>query len=445
MRLMPPPKVNGSPTKLLFLEALTSDIEPIDAINDLVDNSIDAARRYRPDAKFEGLEVRISFDHDRFQIEDNCGGIDLKTAQKVLFSLGRPSGYTPTPGLIGRFGIGMKRDLFMMGDEIVVESTTKDSRFRIAIDLVKWAARPKDWDFSFSRYQKHLRNGINRIKTRITVSKLRKTVSHEFSLPAFKEALISALQKRQKQALQHKLSIFIGKTRLTSQPYKLKYLTDHIEPAYFNREFDGTGDLLTVKVIAGVEESKPTEAGWYVSCNGRFVLVADQSSKTVWGEEGKISVPKMHHQFSRFRGFVFFECANVVRLPWNSTKTGLNTDSDVYREVKQVMVSATRPVIDFLNKLDAEKELDDRPLERAVDKAEPRQVAALLETLQVNTNFKYLGLKGDFDPNQAIRISYAKPLGEVQRVRKRLGVDTNRDAGSLTFEYYLNHELRKHG
>jgi hypothetical protein len=438
------PKVVGSPTKSLFLQALTSDIDLADAVSDLVDNSVDAARRYRSDGNYEGLEVRIAFDQTHFQIRDNCGGIDLQTAEKVLFSLGRPANYQSTPGQIGRFGIGMKRDLFMMGNEITVESATKNSRFKIDIDLREWASR-KDWDFKFSEYEENVHVPATEIGTRITVGKLRETVANEYSLPLFTETLIGTLQKKQKQALQHHLAIFVATTRLTTQPYKLKFLAEHIEPAFFGREFNGGGNPLQVKIVAGIEDSKPAEAGWYVSCNGRFVLVADQSSKTVWGEEGKVSVPKMHHQFARFRGYVFFECQDPVRLPWNSTKTGLNTDSNIYRQVRELMTSATRPVIDFLNKLDGEKELDERPLEKAVENAESRPVTTLLETLKPNSNFKYKGLKGDFDPDQPIRISYVKPLGQVQLARRKLGVETNREVGSGTFEYYFTHELRKRG
>jgi hypothetical protein len=108
------------------------------------------------------------------------------------------------------------------------------------------------------------------------------------------------------------------------------------------------------------------------------------------------------------------------------------------------MVSTTRPIIDFLNKLDAEKDLDERPLEKAVDQAEARPVTTLLESPKLlNNNFTYKGLKGDLDPDQPIRISYVKPLGEVQKARKKLGVETNRDVGLRTFEYYSAHELRK--
>ncbi len=434
------PKVVGSPTKGLFLDALTAEIDVTDAISDLVDNSVDAARRDGPGRDYDGLQVKISFDKNHFQIHDNCGGIELDTAENVLFSLGRPPSYKPKPGLIGRFGIGMKRALFMMGDEIAVESATRNSRFRIDIDLVEWKQR-KSWDFQFTEYKRKIVVPASRTGTRVTVKRLRTTVGNEFSLPTFTANLIETLQKKQKHALQHHLSIFVGKTRLSARPYKLMYLPEHIEPAVFTREFNGSETPMNVKLIAGIEESKPSEAGWYVSCNGRFVLVADQTPKTGWGEEGKI--PKMHAQFARFRGYVFFDCEDPIRLPWNSSKTGLNTDSDEYREVKALMISATRPVIDFLNKLDGEKDLDQRPLHKAVEQADPRPVTSLVGSLKQNTSFIYKGLKGDFDPSQPIRISYVKPLGDVQLAREKLAVESNREVGSRTFEYYLNHEFRK--
>ncbi|HWX17380.1 MAG TPA: hypothetical protein VNY07_12410 [Chthoniobacterales bacterium] len=151
----------------------------------------------------------------------------------------------------------------------------------------------------------------------------------------------------------------------------------------------------------------------------------------------------MHPQFARFRGYVFFDCDDPSRLQWNSTKTGLNTDSHVYRATRQMMVNATRPVIDFLNELDAEKELDERPLQKAVEKAESKAIAAVKATLTRNRNFRYKGLKGDSDPDQPIRISYVRRLGDVQKVRRKLQVEKNRDVGIRTFEYYFDHEIRK--
>src|SRR6266403_906764 len=222
------PPVTGSPTKSLFLEALTSDLDLADAISDLVDNSADAALRMRGREKYDGLEVRIIFGKDEFRIEDNCGGIDLETAAKVLFSLGRPRKYNPTGGQIGRFGIGMKRDLFMMGDTISVESWTKRSHFLITIDVPKWA-RSKGWNFKFKTYKSGLKVSPKKIGTTIIVKDLKPPISQEFGLSNFEPDLIETLQKEQKAALHKGLKIVVNGTRLASEPYKLKHLHNHIE------------------------------------------------------------------------------------------------------------------------------------------------------------------------------------------------------------------------
>ena len=60
------PPVKAAPTKGLFLEALTRDLELEDAIHDLVDNSIDAAKRMIGRGPFNGLWVKINFDKHRF-------------------------------------------------------------------------------------------------------------------------------------------------------------------------------------------------------------------------------------------------------------------------------------------------------------------------------------------------------------------------------------------
>jgi hypothetical protein len=438
------PPVTASPTKNLFLEALTSDLDLADAVSDLVDNSADAALRIRKDRNYHGLEVSIRFTHKQFRIEDNCGGIDLETAANVLFSLGRPRKDRPaTPGQIGRFGIGMKRDVFMMGDTISVESWTKTSHFLIKIDVQEWAKKDA-WDLKFTTYEDNIKVSDEKVGTTIMVEDLRPPIAQEFGLPSFEPDLIETLQKEQKSALQNGLKIAVNGTTLTSEPYKLKLLPQHIEPAFFQTSYNGSKrPKLFVELLAGIDESKPKDAGWYIACNGRFILVADKTSKTGWGEEADVALPKMHPQFARFRGYVFFDCEDPARLLWNSTKTGLNTDSHVYREVRQMMINATRPVIDFLNQLDAEKELDARPLHRTVEKAESKAVAAVKAAAVANRNFRFKGLMGDTDPDQAVRIAYVKRLGDVQKVRRKLQVEKNRDVGIRTFDYYFDHEIRK--
>ena len=100
-------KADASPTKLFFVEIITKDIELDKAIQDLVDNCIDGAKRLRPgpDAKYDGLTVNLEIRNNYFEIRDNCGGIPLDIARKYAFKFGRAKGFQRTSHSVGQFGI----------------------------------------------------------------------------------------------------------------------------------------------------------------------------------------------------------------------------------------------------------------------------------------------------------------------------------------------------
>ena len=56
--------IKASPTKEFFITMLTRDVMLTRAIIDLVDNSVDGAKRSRPDGNFSGLKVIICFTPD---------------------------------------------------------------------------------------------------------------------------------------------------------------------------------------------------------------------------------------------------------------------------------------------------------------------------------------------------------------------------------------------
>lgn len=438
------PPVKAAPTKGLFLEALTRDLELEDAIHDLVDNSIDAAKRATGRNGFKGLWVKINFDKHRFKIHDNCGGIDLATAREVLFRLGRPAARKSVAGEVGRFGIGLKRAIFMMGRNASVESRTANSHFVVPISVDDWRKNDDgDWDFAFSKYEDDINVSKENIGTQIEVWNLYPGIADGFAQNGFVETLVSNLQKKHKQALEKGLLIQVQDTQLISQPYTLKS-SEYLKPALRQFEIKGPAGKppVSVKLIVGVEESKPGESGWYVSCNGRFILVADKTQKTGWGEVGDVKIPRMHHQFARFRGFAFFECDDPERLPWNSSKTGVDVESQVYSKTRRVMIETARPIIDRLNELDAESDADERPLYDAIQTADSKSVTALLAEATDDSQFSWTG-RGDLNkPERPVRISYTRPLNKVRKIREKLGVETNREVGEGTFDYFYGHNVR---
>ena len=213
-----------------------------------------------------------------------------------------------------------------------------------------------------------------------------------------------------------------------------------MKPAYKNIIFNESAPSpIKTKLYAGISESKPSQAGWYVFCNGRMVLEADQSIITGWGEGEGTTIPKYHNQFARFRGYVFFDSDAAEFLPWNTTKTGVDTDSRIYQAVRLEMIKLMRPVIDFLNRLDAEKDDDgdnEKPLEIAVKAAQKTKIS------EVRTDEVFKAPTPTTKPKapKMGRIQYSKPNNEIEIIKEILEARSNKEVGEKTFEYFLEME-----
>lgn len=134
--------IQGNPTKQFFIEMITRDISIEDAIIDLLDNSIDGANRMNPE-DYNGLWIKLTINDTEFIIEDNCGGFSLETAKKYAFRFGRPEDAPKANNTVGRFGIGMKRSLFKIGKNFIVESHCGDDHFKVEVNVDEWSRRTK--------------------------------------------------------------------------------------------------------------------------------------------------------------------------------------------------------------------------------------------------------------------------------------------------------------
>jgi len=97
-------------------DILTKDISTLDALYDLVDNSIDAARNsiikngnYEKDVmglpkSYEGYKVHIDISPESICIEDNCFGMQKETLTNDAFYIARQSQHQYG---IGQYGIGL--------------------------------------------------------------------------------------------------------------------------------------------------------------------------------------------------------------------------------------------------------------------------------------------------------------------------------------------------
>lgn len=455
--------IDAEPERSLFVEMLTRDIELIPAIMDLIDNSIDGARAMIHGADVEPADFRIDLavTDKAFQISDNCGGIDLDVALKYAFRFGRPDKYEGTKGSVGQFGVGMKRALFKLGNRFLVESRAETTQFSLDVDVDAWKHEQNrsPWTFkmqSSSRTYDAAKGGRG---TTIQVSELHESVAEDFGSQWFLSQLREQIRFRHQGALSDGIVISLNGEVLDGLIVEL-LSGPQFEP--INRAFvvpSPHGDV-AVRITAGITNVERREigrddtdaenfrggsdAGWWVFCNGRLLLMRDRSRLTGWG----VNLPNYHPQYRQFRGYVYLSAESTAALPWNTTKTGVDEDSRVWRMVQAQVKIAGAEVVSVLNRL----KLEERTAATAADM--PTVTAAAASRLTPTSELP----ERERFAVPPIRIAPKSPRPKLPRTRKlqfevpveryglvaaKLGTEVVAEVGRRTFDYYFEREVEE--
>ena len=404
-------RINAMPTKELFIDMLTKDISLIPALLDLVDNCVDGARRHAGEGPYNDYWARIELSEEEFRISDNCGGMSIDIAENYAFRFGRSEGSPAIPHSIGEFGVGMKRAIFKIGDDFRVESTTLTSRFLVRENIPTWAAEP-EWLFTFDELTENAEFAVEQVGTMLVASRLKPDVASEFGREGFRNVFREELRAKLRDPISRGFSVSLNGIPIHSDPLEL-IDKEELAPAFAIRFYPSEVEpLVTARFFAGLGESKkPPEAGWHVFCNGRLILAGDKSSVVGWGTGEETPIPGFHGQYNRFRGYVYFDSDDAGQLPWNTTKTGLDLDSAVYRASRLQMRAMMRPVVDFLNKLKAEREqTDSGPLQTLLDGATSKE----LDTVRRREKFATPEVKPSKRPSDPSTDSVRRSRGEGQ-------------------------------
>lgn len=438
--------VDANPAKSFFVSMLIKDITLRDAIGDLVDNAVDAIKACAADKNdLSKFNVEVTLDENSFTITDNGQGMGTEIARTTAFNFGKAKDHKLIENSIGQFGIGMKRAFFKIGQNISVHSVTKDSIFDIDIDVPAWLGLEK-WEFAFKEdtLQENVpQSGETGFK--VCITNLSDDAKSSFLNGQFVTLLQNEIEYEHMLNIGKGLSIVINGVKLKQTNVALVY-NEEIRPTYWEKE---TEDL-SVKIMAGISTKSEDEGGWYVFCNDRLILAKDKSANTVWTGSKGDGVPLWHAQYHRFRGFVFFEAKDSSKLPWNTTKTGMDMDSPIYQKVRTQMIYMTRQVMDLMDKLKAEKEKDNpedkQMLNQVVDKAVREDRHSVLNlrnhTAEMQSVFKFPEqLFSPVGTRNLINIAYAVPREKYYQVRSYLQVKTTKEVGLKTFDYFCDNEL----
>jgi len=425
-------EANASPTKSFFITLIVRDVNITDCLKDLIDNSIDGIVRHSSGTSLKRFKISLKVKAGEFEIHDNCGGIELDIAQRHAFRFGKPDADVErNKPIAGRYGIGMKRAIFKLGDKVKIETQALKSRFAMSIDVPAWE---KDdtmpWHFDIQDAEAHAKAPLEKTFTRISITGLHKEVGEEFGDALFRTRLLRGLEFAYADRIRHGLTLTLNDA--VAQPQRMELLySSKVKPLVRSESLDGVRMRYFIGLCAQDEdEMKAVEfAGWYIFCNNRLLVAADKSIATGWGKENKN--PSFHPQFNQFRGYVFFESNDTDRLPWNTAKNQLNTESPAYRAAKPKLAAALREVADFLNDRKEARSKEDLRYDKPLDSAK----LVSIWNLRSSQHFRVSVPKSD--PKEKIkRISYDRPAWMVERAMESLGVDTVKEVGEETFDYY---------
>ncbi len=438
--------IQGSPTKTFFIEMITRDISIKDAILDLLDNSIDGANKINPN-NYSDLFIEITINENEFIVKDNCGGFSLETAQKYAFRFGRPDDTPPTEGSIGRFGIGMKRALFKIGQNFEVETKTETDHFEISVNVAEWKEKKKsitdsneeksdveDWDFEYSEITDET-NNLQQNGTYIKVCNLHKEVSEIFKEDEFLNNLKDEIERLLNFSIEKGIKISLNGKELLKK--ELVIFNDTSKP-YFN-EFEFNG--VKIRIVAGLSfVGKPRASGWYIYCNDRLVLEADQSEITLWGTG---NIPKWHVDYVMFKGIVFFDSDETIKLPLTTTKKGIDATSETYNKAKFFMREGMNSVLSFLKEV-RKLGSDANEFRTVLGEQEDKISVIDLKTSAIQQERRFVSPEINLNAvalkNDDARISFTTSRKIADFLRSETDSKTYKELGEYLLKYYLKME-----
>lgn len=419
------------PTKEFFIDMITRDIQLEKSILDLIDNSIDGAKK---SGRIDDKVIKLIINEDKFEILDNCGGFSKKIAEEYAFKFGRSSnsdreviGHS-----IGRFGVGMKRTLFKLGNRFVVESKSSiDEHFRIDIDVNEWKSRPDDWNLKLE--EKHDESVNDWMGTKIIVTELYGDIKEAFKRSNFANSSLKLeIGYSYAKLIKDGLSIYLNSEKVDASELDFIY-DDDITPGIRNFNLNG----VNVIVIAGLSEAIPEKCGWYIYANDRLLLMADRTKVTGWGNKSlDIYLPKYHATYAMFRGVVFMDCVDVTKLPLTTTKVGVDVDSEIYKNILYNMSSMMKEVFSSLKKIDSKE------VRSEINRDHSKVTAFVLQNeycYELKQKFKFMIDIESMDESES-RINFKRPKDIIEKVKSEYDLSTNREVGEHVFDYFVDME-----
>lgn len=393
-------KLDLSPSKDVY-RAVKSDVTPVSAIKELVDNALDNWERLSD--KTDPLHIQIEYHSstEELVIRDDSGGVERENIA-ILFALGESKKGAIT-GAIGAYGIGAKKAIVNLGNEALIKSRylEADNAVGFRVDE-EWLSSEGIWEVDLETFD-DLDPGFTEIRI------------GDLNIESWTD-----IREQVRSELRYTYQKFLGSDRETDTAELTILVDDEVieppEPINWSfTPFDGLyprryeNILLTENLsednypspvyltltVGLLQTSSERESGTDIFCQKRQVLRSAEDERAGYDKLG--GQPTGQHK--RLRVILEFETdGDAERLPWDTQKNDINPYDPLAQEAYDWVRRAVQPYFDadyedvpqtFLRPYDAEQQFaanggeiesyDYHDRARVTDKADGKfpQVSAL--------------------------------------------------------------------
>jgi len=320
-------RLEAIPSKRLFL-SIIADYDLEKSICELIDNALDTWVR----SGNSNLEIKVELDKDQqtISVVDNAGGV----AEQDLKNLVAPgqTGNLPTDEAIGIFGVGTKRAVVALAQDVRITTRNGDAKtFMVEFDD-SWL---QDEDWTLPYYE------VDSIMPSTTVVELQK-----LRIPLSDDAI-----NRLKGHISSTYARFLSSSKLNimvnGETMKQVSFEDWAyPPKYLPRKYTGTlsiqgGEAVEVEILGGLSSvSSPAtgEYGVYFYCNNRLIA---RGLKTydVGYTTGLAGLP--HPSISLVRVIVSLR-GPAELMPWNSSKSAISPNHRIFAEIRDRIIEVVK-------------------------------------------------------------------------------------------------------
>lgn len=321
-------RLDATPSKRLFL-SIIADYDLNRSICELVDNGLDVWVRSGRTSNIT-IQIILNKEQQSISVEDNAGGLPK---EELRFVVGPgQTGSIPSDETIGIFGVGTKRAVVALAQDIKISTRHKGGKtYQVDFDDT-WLA-DDDWHLPYYEVDE-----IAKGTTLVELQKLRLGLTDD-------------AEKHLREHLGATYAKFLTNKGVTitlnGPPIEPRFFDNWSYPPNFSpRRYSGKlpvvgGKIVRVEVLAGLSnESSPAsgEYGVYFYCNDRLVARALKTFE-VGFTRGLAGLA--HPKVSLTKVLVSLN-GDATSMPWNSSKSDISAKHEIFQALHDWLVQVVK-------------------------------------------------------------------------------------------------------